>query len=118
MSVLFRLFLIVGALAAFFFILTKIRKSEIKIADATFWFLFAFGVVVLAIFPPIAYFFCDIFQVESPVHLVLLVIIAILIIRMFRMTVEMAKLRSKVTTLVQNEALSHHIEEKTHEEQR
>ncbi len=67
MSILFRIILIVGALLSFAFILTKIRKSEIRIADSTFWFLFALGIVILAVFPQVAYVFCDILNIESPV---------------------------------------------------
>ena len=43
--------LIVGAVASFAFMLRKIRKSEISIADSTFWFLFSLSLVLLAVFP-------------------------------------------------------------------
>lgn len=111
MSFLFRSLLIVGAILAFFYILRKIRKSEIKIADSTFWFLFALGVVILALFPQIVYFACKILDIDSPVNFVYLVIITILVIREFGSTVEVARLRSKVNTLVQEEALSRHDDE-------
>lgn len=108
MSFLFRALLVLGAIAAFAYILRKIRKSEIKIADSSFWFLFALGLVLLAIFPQIAYFFCRIFSIESPVNFVYLVIIAILIIRQFAMSVEVSRLRNKITMLVQEKALEDH----------
>ena len=108
MSILFRLLLLIGAIAVFAFILKKIRKSEIKIADATFWFVFGASIVLLSIFPQIAYFFCDIFDIDSPIHFVYLVIIGVLLVRLFTVNVELAKLRTKVTTLVQNEALARH----------
>lgn len=108
MSILFRILLIAGALLSFAFILTKIRKSEIKIADSTFWFLFALGVVILAVFPQVAYVFCNILGIESPVNFVYLAIISILVIRHFMTTVEIAHLRSRLTTLVQEEGLSRH----------
>lgn len=105
MSILFRCLLVIGALISFVFILRKIRKSEIKIADSTFWFLFALGVLILAFFPQVAYFFCDLFSIESPVNFVYLVIIAILVVRQFSATVEISRLRNKVVTLVQEKAL-------------
>ena len=36
-SVVFRIALIVGALCVFAFVLYKIRRSEIKVADSTFF---------------------------------------------------------------------------------
>ena len=106
MSLLFRGLLIVGAILAFAYILRKIRKSEIKIADSTFWFVFALGIVLLALFPEIAHFFCRVFSIESPVNFVYLVIITILVIRQFMATVEISSLRNKLATLVQEEALA------------
>ena len=60
-SIVFRIALIVGALCVFAFVLYKIRRSEIKVADSTFWFLFAASFVLLAVFPQIAFFCADLF---------------------------------------------------------
>ena len=87
------------------------RSTTIRIADSTFWFLFALGIVILAVFPRVAYVFCDILNIESPVNFVYLVIIAILVIRHFMTTVEIAHLRSKLTSLVQEEGLERHERE-------
>lgn len=104
-SFVYTIVLIVGALCAFAFILRKIRKSEIKIADSTFWFLFAFSLVLLAVFPPIASFFSNILGIESPSNFVFLYVIAVLVLREFLSTVELAKLRARVAQLTQREAL-------------
>lgn len=105
MTVFFRVVLIVGALCVFAFILRKIRKSEIKIADSTFWFLFAASFVLLALFPQIAFFFSGILGVESPANFVFLYVIAVLLMREFISTVELSKLRNRLTALAQDEAL-------------
>lgn len=105
MSAVFTIVLIVGAVCAFAFILRKIRKSEIKIADSTFWFLFAASLVLLALFPQIAYLFSDLLQVQSPSNFVFLYVIAVLVIREFLTTVEISKLRARVTLLTQRKAL-------------
>lgn len=103
---MYTIVLIIGAICVFAFILRKIRKSEIKIADSTFWFLFALSLVLLAVFPQIASFFSEILDIESPSNFVFLYVIAILLIREFFSTVELAKLRSRVAGLVQEEALA------------
>lgn len=112
MSRLYAIVLIVGAICAFAFILRKIRKSEIKIADSTFWFLFAASLVLLAVFPQIAGFFSDLLDIESPSNFVFLYVIAVLIIREFSMTVEVSKLRARISLLVQEAALSEKREER------
>ena len=106
MTLLFRITLIVCALLVFIYVLRKIRHSEVKIADSTFWFIFALLLVLLAVFPQIAFFLSDIFGIESPANFVFLAIIAVLLIREFFTTVELSQLRNKVVALAQSEALA------------
>lgn len=113
MNPLFTVLLVAGALLAFAFILRKIRKSEISIADATFWFLFALSFVLLALFPRVAYFFSNLFGFQSPSNFVFLYVIAMLVVKQFLMTVEIAKLRNKLSTLVQEQALKKFGDEQT-----
>lgn len=105
MNLTLRVLLVLGALCAFAYMLRKIRKSEVKIADSTFWFLFGLSLVLLAVFPGIAYFFANLMNVESPVNFVYLYVIFLLIIRQFIMTVELSQTRSKLTALTQEIAL-------------
>lgn len=105
-SPFFIIVLVAGAVCVFAYILRKIRKSEIAIADSTFWFLFAASIVLLAVFPQIAFFFADILQIQSPSNFVFLYVIAVLVVREFLSTVELAKLRARMTALAQHEALS------------
>ena len=106
MTIVFRIALILCALATFAYILRKIRHSEVKIADSTFWFIFALVILLLAVFPSIAFFFSSIFGIESPSNCVFLAIIAILLVREFFTTVELSQLRNKVAALAQAEALA------------
>ena len=105
MSITMRLLLLACAVAAFAYIIVKIRRSEMKIADSTFWFLFALSLVLLAVFPQIAFFFAAIFNFESPSNLVFLYVIAVLLVREFITTKELSALRNKTAFLVQALAL-------------
>lgn len=105
MTILFKAALALGAFFTFAFVLRKIRKAEIKISDSTFWFLFAASLVLLALFPQIAFFFSDVFGIESPANFVFLYVIAALVIREFYATIELSQLRSTLTALVQAKAL-------------
>lgn len=105
MNLTLRVLLVICALIAFAYMLRKIRKSEVKIADSTFWFLFGLSLVVLAVFPWIAYFFAGLMNIESPTNFVFLYVIAVLLIREFITTTELSQTRSKLTFLTQEIAL-------------
>ena len=105
MSLLFSATLLVGALLTFWFVLRKIRKAEVTIADSTFWFLFALSLVLMGVFREIPLFFANVFDIESPANFVFVYVIAVLVLREFYTTVEVSQLRAKVRNLVQNEAL-------------
>lgn len=106
MNSLFVCVLVFGAIVSFVFILRKIRKSEISISDATFWFLFAFSLVLFAVFPQVAFFLSSALGMQAPSNFVFLYVIAVLVLKLFMMTVEVAKLRTRLSRLVQEQALS------------
>lgn len=103
---LFSAVLLVGAVLTFWLIMRKIRRSEVTIADSTFWFLFALSLVLMGVFRGIPFFFADLFEIESPANFVFAYVIAVLVIREFYTTVEVSQLRAKLRNLTQNEALA------------
>lgn len=105
MSLLFSATLLISALLIFWLILRKIRRSEVTIADSTFWFLFALSLVLMGVFRQIPFFFAVIFGIESPANFVFAYVIAVLILREFYSTVEISQLRARVRGLAQKEAL-------------
>lgn len=117
MSLLFSATLLIGALLTFWFVLRKIRKAEVTIADSTFWFLFALSLVLMGVFRQIPFFFADIFGIESPANFVFVYVIAVLVLREFYTTVEISQLRTKLRHLVQNEALNEAAEHGTLKEE-
>lgn len=105
MSLLFSATLLISALLIFWLILRKIRRSEVTIADSTFWFLFALSLVLMGVFRQIPFFFAGVFGIESPANFVFAYVIAVLILREFYSTVEISQLRARVRRLAQKEAL-------------
>lgn len=106
MALQLRIFLIVAAVLTLAFVLRKIRKSQVKIADAVFWFFLVLLFIVLAVFPDIVYACAAALGVESPVNFVFLCIVAVLFIKEFTASLEIAKLKAKLSQLVQDEALN------------
>lgn len=106
MNLTLTIFLVICALVVFIFIAVKIRHEELSVASSVFWFFFVVSLLLLAIFPQIAFFFSGLFGIESPANFVFLYVIAVLLVRSFLDTVEITKLHAKVNTLVQEQALS------------
>lgn len=106
MNVSYRLLLAIAALLILLVMLRKIRKSEVKISDSLFWFFFVITLIILALFPEIAYFLSNLLGIESPANLVFLYVIALLLMREFASTVELSRLRSKLAALAQSSALN------------
>ena len=105
MSIVLRVVLIIVAVLSCIFVLQKIRKAQIRIEDTLFWLVVSAGVLVLGIFPEIAYFLSDMLGIMSPVNFVFLVFIFILLFKVFILTVQISQLQEKVKNLAQNVAI-------------
>lgn len=105
MTASLRIVLVVCALCVLYFIARKIRKSQIQVMDSVFWLLFSLSLVILAVFPEIAYFLSGVLGFQAPVNFVFLYVIAILVMRDFSSTVKIAQMRAKLTALIQEMAL-------------
>lgn len=113
MSDILRIALIIISLLALLYILRKIRYSKLQIEYAIFWILCSIMLVVISIFPEIVYKISQMLGMMSPVNVVYIVIIAILLLKVFMMTIELSQLENKVKELVQKIAL----DEKEHRQE-
>ncbi len=106
MSAEIRVLLIVGAFATMAFMLGKIRSAKIQIEYSIFWIVFSVGVVVLSLFPQIAFWAVRVLGMQSPINVVYLAMIFVLFIRLFSMTTKLSQLESKLNKLVQQQAIN------------
>lgn len=106
MSIVLRIALILGALFALSIVVRKVRKSKIRIADSVYWVCAAVLLLILAIFPGIAYFFSDLLGFLSPSNFVFLVVIALMLLKLFNLACEVSRLTDKVEQLSQEVALN------------
>lgn len=100
-----RIFLILSAVLALVVIVCKIRKTEIQISDSVFWFFFLGSFVLFAIFPQVAHAFSDFFGFDATSNFIFFYAVGSLIIRNFTLTLQIARIRSRFTLLVQQLAL-------------
>ena len=96
--------LIVGAFLTVAYVLVKIRHNQLMTSDAVFWFFFAVVLIVAALFPQLVFSLSDLLGIESPANFVFLCVLVV-VYRLLALSVEMARLRSKLTALAQDTAL-------------
>ncbi|MCR5392695.1 MAG: DUF2304 domain-containing protein [Olsenella sp.] len=106
MSIVLRIVLILGALLALSIVVRKVRKSKIRIADSVYWVCAAVLLLVLAIFPGIAFFFSGLLGFLSPSNFVFVVVIALMLLKLFNLACDVSRLTDKVEQLSQELALS------------
>ena len=106
MSIVLRIVLILGALLALSIVVRKVRKSKIRIADSVYWVCAAVLLLVLAIFPGIAFFFSGLLGFLSPSNFVFVVVIALMLLKLFNLACDGSRLTDKVEQLSQELALS------------
>lgn len=105
MSTTLRIALVLVSFLTCGWVLQNIRKSRVKIEDSVFWLLFSAFLLVISIFPQLVVWGAQITGVISPSNLVFLAVIFILIVKVFRMSVRISQLESKIQSLVQTIAL-------------
>lgn len=105
MSIALRLLLLIASIFTFLYIVRKLRKSQLQVMDTVFWIVLATILIVLSIFPQIAYWIADILGIQSPVNFIFLLIIFMLMIRNFLLTIKVSQLEDKLKTLVEELAI-------------
>ena len=112
MSNTLRVVLLLSALITAVWILRKIYKCKVKLKDAIFWFCIALILAILGLAPEIAYWCANIIGIQTPVNFIFLMIIALLIEKIFTLSIIVSQLEDKVTVLSAEVALRSHDTEK------
>ena len=101
MSLCLRILLIVMSLLAAVYAVRQIRKSQMKIENAIYWFMFILIVIVLSVFPELAMILARILGIESPVNLIYLAMIFLLLVKVFSLSVKISQMEYKIGILAQ-----------------
>ena len=105
MSIPLRVSLIICSLVVLFFVMRRIRKAGLEISDSIFWLGISILLIVIAVFPQIAYWASEFLGFDAPVNFVFACGIIVLLVRTFTQDQKICQLKKKLTTLVQSEAL-------------
>lgn len=98
--------LILGSIFTFLLIMRLIRKSTVRIEDTFFWIFFAIILIILSLFPGIAYRISAVLGFQAPINLVYIAIIFVLIVNQFAMSLKISRLTIKQKELSQQVAIN------------
>jgi hypothetical protein len=101
-----RICLVIGSLVTAGYILRRVRYAKVQIEDTIFWLLFSAVLLLLAIFPGIAFWASNLLGFISPINFVYIVIIFLLLAKMFFMSVRISQMDSKLRILTERVALN------------
>lgn len=110
MSIVLRVLLIVISILTLLFMMKKIRQSKFQIEDSISWILFLFVLIIISVFPQIAYWGSELFGVKSTVNFVFLLVIFILLIKIFLSNIKISQLDAKIKELTEEMAVRKSIE--------
>lgn len=114
MSWMLRVILVLTSVMTCFWILRKIRKSQVRIEDSVFWLLFSLGLILLSLFPQLASWAANLIGVVSPVNFVFLSIIFVLMLKLFLLSIKTSQQEHKLQSFVQNYAIREKEKEDFH----
>ncbi len=97
--------LIVVSALAILYVIHKIRHSKMNISDSIFWIVFAVLMIVIAVFPVIIFFLANLVGIHSPNNFLFLLIIAILLLKIFLMSIRVSQMQDKLSELAQKAAI-------------
>ena len=105
MFIALRVALIIMSVVSFFFIMKQIRRNKIEIGESLFWIVISVILVIISIFPQIPTFFAKLLGIQSPSNFVFLVAIFFIMIKLFTLSVQVAKEKQRLKSLIENVAL-------------
>lgn len=105
MSITLRIILIIVSVFTFLYVMRRINKSQMQIADSIYWILFSVVLVLLSIFPQTVDLIKNLLGIASPVNCIFLVIIFLLIMKIFGMSIKVSQLENKILGLTQRYAI-------------
>lgn len=118
MSYYLRLLIILASIITLFYVLRKIRKAQIQIADSLFWIFLSLVFVIMGTFPQVVYALTRLMGFQAPVNLIFLVMIFILLLKVFLSSIKISQLENKLDSFVQEMAIESALQKEKEEKER
>ena len=101
-----RICLILGAFVTAGYVLRRVRQARVQIEDTICWLALSAVLLLVALFPGIAYWVSDLLGFVSPINCVYLIIIFLLLARQFMLSIRVSQLDSRLRVLTERVALN------------
>ncbi|WP_405315238.1 DUF2304 domain-containing protein [Faecalibacillus faecis] len=105
MSLTLQIILIVATILSFIVLVKNVKKGKLRTDYALGWILCSLALIIIAIFPQIAYFFANLIGVISTANMVFAAIIFMLIILVYILFNKVSMLEEKQKNLIQELAI-------------
>ncbi len=105
MNIFFRCLLIVVSCFFFWYILRKIRKSQLQIEHSIFWVGLSLVFIIFSIFPKTVAFLTNLCGMVASVNFLFLTMIFILLLKIFTMSIRMGQMEERIKNLAQQVAI-------------
>lgn len=112
-----RIILLIAGVLTAIWILLRIRKSKVRVEDAVFWIFMAFVLIIISIFPQIPYFISRKLGIQTPVNCIFLIIIALLMEKIFSLSIIVSQMEEKMQLLAAEIAIRTNIDSKQNEKE-
>ena len=106
-----RICLILGALVTAGYVLRRVRQARVQIEDTIYWLALSAVLLLVALFPGIAYWVSDLLGFVSPINCVYLIVIFLLLARQFVLSIRVSQLDSRLRVLTERVALNQQKQE-------
>ena len=101
-----RICLILGAFATAGYVLRRVRQARVQIEDTIYWLALSAVLLLVALFPGIAYWVSGLLGFISPINFVYIVVIFLLLAKQFFMSIKLSQLDSRLRILTEQVALN------------
>lgn len=105
MSTTLRILLLLASVVTAVWILWRVRKSKVKMEDAIFWICMAVVLFVMGTFTKVTFWLSGLLGIQSPANCVFIIIIALLIEKIFTLSIKLSQLEDKTEVLAAEVAL-------------
>ena len=106
-----RVCLILGAFVTAGYVLRRVRQARVQIEDTIYWLALSAVLLLVAVFPGIAYWVSDLLGFVSPINCVYLIVIFLLLARQFVLSIRVSQLDSRLRILTERVALNQQRQE-------
>lgn len=100
-----QLILIIGCIFTYWYIIRKVRKSNVRIDDIIVWIIGICIFFICSIFPQIPYAISNLLGFESPANSIFFIVIFFMFIMIFLLTIRVSQLQEKIKELTHQMAL-------------